>query len=276
MIVKVEAMETRDLLAGVGPVLPPSPIAIPPPAAALVQPPATPTDAPRVDYVQFEPLTGRVLVVYSGNLAGYSTATLTDPANYGFKVVKSFAGLPSEDPSRPKAGVVLAPTIRITGVTLSTPVAPGTQQSILVSINNNQPLRNGIYQFTIRSPGISDLAGRPLDGQYFGTFPSGDGQPGGDFVANLVQTHNTVLPAQRAARKPGQGLPPAIVPTYVYLPPTSAVQVRYAAAKPGKFMLAGGNNITLIPLAHQFFPGTFRLPMRRASLFQGGPAGKRA
>jgi hypothetical protein len=272
---KIEALEARDLLAvGIhGPTPLPSTRlpANPPDVQAL----ANPSAGPKVAFVQFEPLTGRVLVVFSGDLAGYNPSTLTDPANYSLRLVKSFVRLPTEPQSRPRAGVVLAPTFAVTGVALPTPVAPGMPQTVVVTINNNQPLRNGIYQFTIRSPGIADLAGRPLDGDYFGVFPSGDGQPGGDFVANLELTHNTVIPALPTTPQASPLNPPGIAPTYVFLPSVSQVGVRYAAAKPGKFMLAGGNNITLIPLGNQDFPGTFRLPTPKPPLNHAASRGRR-
>ena len=256
MISRLESLEARDLPSGAGHVLPSPPEMPPSSVQATALAPVAPTEAPRVAFVQFAPLTGRVLVTYTGDLAGYGTATLTNPANYNFQVVKAEGKLPATNRSPPKAGVVLAPMFRVTGVAPPTPVAPGMPQTVVVSINNNQPIRNGIYRFTIHSPGITDLAGRPLDGRYTGTFPTGGSGAVGDFAANLVQTRGTILPAQPVSTGPTD--PNGVAPGFVYVPPVSAVRVRYAAAKPGKFMLAGGNNITLIPLAHQDFPGAFR------------------
>ena len=257
---RVEALETRNLLTTVGHILPPHPGTPQPTAQATAQAPIAPTDAPRVAYVQFAPLTGRVLVTFTGDLAGYSTATLTNPANYSLQVVKTEGKLPASEQSRPKAGVVLAPTFRVTGVAPPTPAAPGMPQTVVVIINNNQPIRNGVYRFAIHSQGITDLAGRPLDGRYSGTFPTGGNPPGGDFVADLVLTRNTVLPALPVEPQAGPGNPAGVAPGYVFLPSASAVRVRYTSATPGKFMLAGGNNITLVALANQHFPGTYRLP----------------
>ena len=79
-------------------------------------------------------------------------------------------------------------------------------------------------------------------------------------MSNLILTHNTVFPAKTATPPITPGRPPAVVPGFVFFPALAQVNVRYAAAQPGKFMLAGGNNITLIPLANQNFPGTFRPP----------------
>jgi hypothetical protein len=258
-LAKLEALETRDLLAnGVpGPMPPTIPISTPPIIISPAPTPSvSPSAGPKVAFVQFEPLTGRVLVAYTGNPAGYNPAVLTDPANYSFKLIRLFSNLPSHPQSRPKAGVVLAPEFRITGVTLPTPVAPGMVQSLIVTVNNNQPLRDGVYQLTIHSPGITDNAGRELDGAYFGVFPSGDGQPGSEFVTNLTVIQHTVLPAQPTTSQPSPVTPPGVPPAQVFLPTTRPVRVGYTSATPGKFMLAGGNGITLYTIPRNVFPTT--------------------
>src|SRR5438128_1457168 len=103
VISRVEALETRNLLSGAGHVLPSPPEASHSSVQVTAQASVAPTDAPRVAFVQFAPLTGRVLVTYTGDLAGYSTATLTNPANYSFQVVKTEGKLPATNQSRPKA-----------------------------------------------------------------------------------------------------------------------------------------------------------------------------
>ena len=248
-LARLESLERRDLMA-----VAPLP-AVETASVVHAQAIANPT----VAFVQLEPLTGRVLVSFSGDLAGYNLSTLRNPANYSFSPVASFTRLPSTPQSRPRAGVVLVPDFVVTGVQLSTPVAPGQPQSLIVTINNNQPIRNGIYQFAINGAGITDQAGRPLDGQYNGVFPSGNGTPGSAFIANLVVTHNTVQPARAVNPRPGTVPANAVVPTYVFFPTTQAIRTRYAPAnRPGKFMLVGGNNITLVALNNQNFLGTFR------------------
>ena len=49
-----------------------------------------------------------------------------------------------------------------------------------------QPLPPGGYRLEIDSGGVRDLCGRPLDGEFDGLLPSGDGRPGGDFEAALA------------------------------------------------------------------------------------------
>ena len=223
---------------------------------------ATPSAPPTVGYVQFEPLTGRILVTYTGDAAGYNNASLTNPANYSISPVFLKTKLPNPDPSRPSAGITLVPQFVVTGVTLSTPVAAGQPQSVLVSVNNNQPFKFGTYRFTINASGITDNAGNQLDGAYSGVFPSGNGVAGSNFVANLTQSHSTVLPASPVTSPPATPSNGEVAPGYVFYPSTRPVRVRYLAARPAVFQLAGGNRIRLQALPHQFFPGTFRASFR--------------
>ncbi len=214
-IARVETLEGRDLLAQVLP----SPGGQPPVQVAPPQPspPVGTVGSPEVAYAQFEPLTGRILVNFTADPAGYDPAVLTNPANYSFSLVQSFEKQPSQSHSRPKAGIVLPPPYVVTGVTLTTPIQPGVAPSVIVSINNNEPLRFGIYRFTIQSSGLVDLAGRPLQGHYSGTFPSGDGQAG-DFVTLLAEVNSTVLPALPTLPQPGTVNPKAVVPAYAFYP----------------------------------------------------------
>ncbi len=49
-------------------------------------------------------------------------------------------------------------------------------------------LPRGRYRFELRSgpDGIRDLTGQPLDGEFNGRFPSGNGIPGGDFQTSMT------------------------------------------------------------------------------------------
>ncbi len=54
-------------------------------------------------------------------------------------------------------------------------------------LNGSKPLiaKNGTYVFTIHSAGVVSLAGAPLDGEFTGKLPTGDGNPGGDFQVKV-------------------------------------------------------------------------------------------
>lgn len=66
-----------------------------------------------------------------------------------------------------------------------------------MAFNNGGYLKGGYFQIIARAKsvllkgGIQDVAGNALDGEYYGpTSASGNGVPGGDFVANVTAIHN--------------------------------------------------------------------------------------
>jgi hypothetical protein len=79
---------------------------------------------------------------------------------------------------------------------------PGAQPSdpviVRVIFNNGQLMRGGVYSMIINSGtgdnGVQDVAGNALDGNYYGHFSTGDGLPGGNFVATVV-THDNIVRA---------------------------------------------------------------------------------
>lgn len=269
-ITKVEVLEGRQLLAQAPPTLTVPPF-MPAPMPSPTPPAPAPLGAPEVANAQFEPLTGRILVQFTADPAGYDPAVLTNPANYSFSLVQPFVQQPTKSQSRPKADVFLPPPYLITGVTLAAPLQPGVAPTVIVSINNNEPLRFGVYEFAIKSAGLVDLADRPLNGPYSGTFPTGNAE-GGDFVTLLAETKNTVLPAIPLSSALPNPTPSGTAPSNVFLPSTRRIVVGYTSATPGKFMLAGGNKITLYALSFQNFPGTYRLPALEPSAIPGANA----
>ena len=64
--------------------------------------------------------------------------------------------------------------------------------------NDGHVFRGGKYEVVINSgtgdSGIQDVAGNALDGNFYGSFPSGDGLAGGNFVAAIPTFHRVVLP----------------------------------------------------------------------------------
>jgi hypothetical protein len=96
---------------------------------------------------------------------------------------------------------------------------------VTATLTNNGRTNLGSGTFTVKvfdSPlGITDVAGNPLDGEFFGRFPSGNRVPGGDFVAIVDALHNRIL----AIGPSQQGTPirnnPGAIPGAV-LPPTPA------------------------------------------------------
>ena len=68
--------------------------------------------------------------------------------------------------------------------------------TVHVVFRHQHILRPGKYEVLINSgtgdTGIHDVAGNALDGNFHGTFPTGDGLPGGDFIAAISTLHRGV------------------------------------------------------------------------------------
>ena len=72
---------------------------------------------------------------------------------------------------------------------------------VAVTFNGGETIRGGFYLFTIRdstngNSSVQDLAENHLDGVFYGSFPSGNGINGSDFVAELQAYHNKVFAPQ--------------------------------------------------------------------------------
>ena len=72
---------------------------------------------------------------------------------------------------------------------------------VAVTFNSGAEIKGGYYLFTIRdssngNSSVQDLAGNHLDGVFYGSFPSGNGINGSDFVAELEGYHNKIFAPQ--------------------------------------------------------------------------------
>ncbi len=72
---------------------------------------------------------------------------------------------------------------------------------VAVTFNGGAMIRGGFYLFTIRdssngNSSVQDLAENHLDGVFYGSFPSGNGINGSDFVAELQAYHDKVFAPQ--------------------------------------------------------------------------------
>ncbi len=70
-----------------------------------------------------------------------------------------------------------------------------------ITIKGNLPANTG-YRVRIHSTMVQSLDGRALDGEYTGTFPSGDGRPGGNF-AFAVKNDKSASPVARLSTSLG-------------------------------------------------------------------------
>jgi hypothetical protein len=157
------------------------------------------TVAPKVANVTLDRTNGQVIVTYQPSLVGMDTASIIDAANY--RLLKR--NLPF--------GSLLVTQLPILA---SATTVPGNAPDVTVDvvINNGRFLRGGIYTFIIKSGGVQDIAGNPLDGEFYGYFPSGNNVPGVDFVARLDSVHNRVLPPATVIGTASPVNPPGTLP----------------------------------------------------------------
>lgn len=129
------------------------------------------TVAPTVTNLDFRRLHGQITATFQDDRSGLNQAGVTDRASY------VFAGIgPVARRNR---------RFQITGATTTPQGTPTNAQVVNLAINNGRRLRAGRYTFTANASGIVDLAGNALNGEFTGRFPSGNTQPGGNFVAGL-------------------------------------------------------------------------------------------
>jgi streptogramin lyase len=138
------------------------------PLTTMANPLVIDTVGPRVTAVAYNNQTGLITLTVQDDRAGLDQAALTNLANY---VV---AG------GNPRHGGPLG----VASVTVS-PATSGQPQMVQIQLTNFQTLRRRPFVFAAVSGGLADRAGNALDGEFMGTFPSGDGHPGGSFVVQL-------------------------------------------------------------------------------------------
>lgn len=175
----VEALEERNVPSSIGflftPDGPIGPYPILGGRAVAIAPSPFPTVAPRVESVVLQPRLGRAVVTFLTDAAPLNPTTLADPRNYLVT----------------RKGPFRETVLTVTSVLVAPPSPAGGTQTVFLSIQAGRPLPRGFYSLTIRSGGIADLAGRPLDGEFGRFLPSGHGQPGGDFGAYLLTNGTT-------------------------------------------------------------------------------------
>jgi hypothetical protein len=155
------------------------------------------TVGPRINNVAFNRLNGEVDTTLQDNLSGLDMSTVTDPTNYTLTRLK---GSPPG-------------TFVITGFQV-TPQGPSPTSPIVaaLTINRNSYIKGGFFLLTVHSGGITDVAGNPLDGEFYGSFPSGNNRPGGDFVATITEVHNFVSGWQTVVGTTTPNTPPPTPP----------------------------------------------------------------
>jgi len=152
---------------------------------ALPGPLVIDTVGPRVAGLAFDGRTNHVTVVLSDVGAGLDPASADDPNAYTIVPPSTIIGA-HPNPARGQ-GPLRAPSI--SGFYSSA-------DSYTVGLDFDAPhrinARRGRYMFQIASGGVKDLAGNGLDGEFGGRLPSGDGQPGGNFIARLTVSRQPI------------------------------------------------------------------------------------
>ena len=208
------------------------------------------TVGPRLTNVYLNRLNGEVIVAIQDERSGLDQATLLDSSNYTLTKPHTRAN-----------------QYLVTSLTANPGATPTDIEVIVVGINGGAVLKGGFYTFTIRgtskgAAGVQDVAGNLLDGEFYGSFPSGNGIPGGDFVAMLDAYHNKVFAAQtvvgtaNAANNGQGGLP--------FGAPHSGVHTHVTPRRPGtgagvplpifKLHYTGSTNIHVKAAAHPTGP----------------------
>ncbi len=152
------------------------------------------TTGPVIDGAFFNRLNGQVDYIIKdpvptsgGAPSGVWVNTLLDSSNYLLTKVN--------------AGKVLPGNWVVTNVTATPDPTISNAYDVAVAFNGGASIRGGYYLFTIRdssngNSSVQDLAGNHLDGAFYGSFPSGNGINGSDFVAELEGYHNKIFAPQ--------------------------------------------------------------------------------
>jgi hypothetical protein len=182
------------------------------------------TVGPVVTALTFDRFTDTVTVTYQDNLSGLAFASIANSAFYHLS-------------AKPLANNVRVPKLLLpTAITITPGASPTSPEVVSVVFNNGHAVRGGRYLIVINSgagdAGIHDVAGNALDGNFYGSFPSGDGLPGGNFAASIATFHKNIVlapvPVQDGFVAPGAAKvdPPSHATTKNYAKsPKNVVQV---------------------------------------------------
>ncbi len=134
------------------------------------------TVGPRLMGLSVNPRLGQLHLTLLDDRSGLDPLSLTNPANYSL-VRRS---------RRPQT------------FALSETVAPSTQTpgaQVVTLTTAQHRIGHGLrYVLSVFSGGLQDRAGNPLDGEFSGRFPSGNGVPGGSALINIATDGRKVLP----------------------------------------------------------------------------------
>jgi hypothetical protein len=152
------------------------------------------TAGPRIDGMFFNRLNGQVDYIIKAPVnpdgsapSGVWVNSLLDSSNYLLTKVHANKAYPGK--------------WIVTNVTATADPKIPFAYDVAVTFNKGNIIPGGFYLITIRDSSdgdssVQDLAENHLDGQFYGSFPSGNGINGSDFEAMLVSFHNKVFAPQ--------------------------------------------------------------------------------
>ena len=134
----------------------------------------------------FDRFDATLTVTFQDNLSGMDLASMENSAFYHLS-------------AKPLAKYVhVLPLILPTSITVTPGATPECPVVATVVFHHGKELRGGLYMILIDSgsgnTGIEDNAENALSGTFFGTFPTGNGRPGGNFMASIETFHNVIKP----------------------------------------------------------------------------------
>ena len=148
-------------------------------------PSPTPTAPAVITALNFDRFDATLTVTFQNSSSGMDLASITNSAFYHISATPLLSNV-----SVPK-------TILPTSISYTPGTVPSDPVVVNVVFNHGHVFRGGVYEVIINSgtgdTGIQDAAGNALDGNFYGTFPTGDGLAGGNFVADIYTYRNVVL-----------------------------------------------------------------------------------
>ena len=160
------------------------------------------TVGPKITGLTFDRVHGRINVTFQDELTEMDRESPLNAANYLLS----------------KQQVRMPGAFTLTSITTMAQASPSAPQTVVLTFHGGRQIRGGHYTFTILSGsgeiGVRDAAGNALDGEFYGSFPSGNGHPGGNFVVLLDAIHRRIDAPKSAvgSATPVVPTPPTIIP----------------------------------------------------------------
>jgi streptogramin lyase len=145
---------------------------------------------------------GQFQVTFQDNLSGLDVYDLVNGANYSVQ-----RPVPTPRPGQ---------NFIVSSLSATPETTPTTPVTVTGSVFNGHylVLRGGEFIFTINGSGITDVAGNALQGQFYGTFPTGDGHAGTNFKAEvIIRQYTPSGPIPFTTAKPSHPGTAAVSPT---------------------------------------------------------------